>query len=200
MRLRLSPGTTVKRHVRSRSSHLQFGVNLRAQGHGHSLGGIIATGMAIRHADVVRKAVVLGTPYQLEGFRPDLVRLQRDPTATPSPELAKLLPTEADFAAWRASFQRSAPDPTAFDAILGRLNTMLATWPGWTEAEIRGIRAPTLIAIGDNDFVRVEHAAEVARLLPNARLAVMPGTTHLGVVKRNSWLEPMIEALAQPSL
>lgn len=128
------------------------------------------------------------------------MRLQHDPTATPSPELAKLLPTEADFAAWRASVQHSAPDPTAFDAILGRLNTMLATWRGWKEDELRGIRAPTPIAIGDNDFVRIEYAAEFARLIPNARLAVMPGTPHFGIVKRGSWLESMIEALSQPRL
>lgn len=167
---------------------------------GHSLGGMIATGMSIRYPDLVRTVTTLGAPYQLEGFRPDLVRLQRGIDATPSPALAKLLPTEADFAAWRASFQRVAPDPGAFDAILERLNTMLATWRGWTDGELRSIQAPTLVAIGDNDYVRIDHAADVTRLIPNARLVVLPGTTHLGIVKRASWLEPMIESLAQPGL
>ncbi|TWS98493.1 alpha/beta fold hydrolase [Reyranella sp. CPCC 100927] len=167
---------------------------------GHSLGGMIATGMSIRYPDLVRTVTTLGAPYQLEGFRPDLVRLQRGIDATPSPALAKLLPTEADFAAWRASFQRVAPDPGAFDAILERLNTMLATWRGWTDGELRSIQAPTLVAIGDNDYVRIDHAADVTRLIPNARLVVLPGTTHLGIVKRESWLEPMIESLAQPGL
>ncbi len=78
---------------------------------GHSLGGMIATGMSIRYPDLVRTVTTLGAPYQLEGFRPDLVRLQRGIDATPSPALAKILPTESDFAAWRASFQRVAPDP-----------------------------------------------------------------------------------------
>jgi len=165
--------------------------------YGHSLGGMIATGVAIRHPQVVRNVTTLGTPYQLEGFRADLVRLQRDPNATPSPELAKLLPTGSDFASWRASFKRIAPDPAAYDAILARLNTALATWTGWTEAELRSIRAPTLIAVGDNDFVRVEHAAEVARLIPNARLAVLPGTTHLNIVTREAWLRPMMQAIEQ---
>jgi pimeloyl-ACP methyl ester carboxylesterase len=74
---------------------------------------------------------------------------------------------------------------------------MLANWRGWTKAELRAIRTSTLVAIGDNDFVRVDHAAEVARLIPNGRLAVLPGTTHLNIVKRYSWLEPMIEELAR---
>lgn len=167
---------------------------------GHSLGGMVATGLAIRHPDVVRSVATLGTPYKLEGFLPDLVRIQRDPTLTPPPALIPLLPTEADFATWRASFERSAPDPTVFEPILARLNTMLANWSGWTEAELRAIRAPVLVAIGDNDFVRIEHAAEMARLIPDARLAVLPGTTHLGIVKRGAWLEPMIEARLRPAL
>lgn len=167
---------------------------------GHSLGGIIATGVAIRHPRLVRSFTTLGTPYKLEGFLPEIVRMQRDPTVTPSPEIIPLLPTEADFAAWRKSFERSAPDPTAFDANLAKLNTMLASWPGWTDDQLRSIRAPALVAIGDNDFVRIEHAAEMARLIPNARLAVLPGTTHFGVVKRDAWLEPMIDALTQLAL
>jgi pimeloyl-ACP methyl ester carboxylesterase len=34
---------------------------------GHSLGGMIATGMAIRHPDVARNVTTLGAPYQLKG-------------------------------------------------------------------------------------------------------------------------------------
>ena len=66
--------------------------------------------------------------------------------------------------------------------------------------DLRGIRAPALLTIGDNDYVRIEHAAEMARLIPDARLAVLPGTTHLGIVKRGAWLEPMMEARLRPAL
>jgi pimeloyl-ACP methyl ester carboxylesterase len=167
---------------------------------GHSLGGMVATGVSIRRPDLVRNVVTLGTPYRLEGFRPDLVELQRNPAMTPSPELANLLPSEEDFAAWRASFERVAPDPRAFDAILARLNTMLAAWPGWTDDELGKIGAPTLIAIGDNDYVRIDHAAEVARRVPKARLAVLPGTTHLRIIERHAWIEPMMDALTEAEL
>jgi pimeloyl-ACP methyl ester carboxylesterase len=37
------------------------------------------------------------------------------------------------------------------------------------------IRAPTLIVVGDRDIVPPEHAAELARLIPGARLLVLPG-------------------------
>lgn len=167
---------------------------------GHSLGGIVATGVAIRYPHLVRCVTTLGTPFQLDGFLPELARIQRDPTLAPSPELARLLPTDADFAAWRKSFQRVAPDPSAFDSSLERLNAMLGAWPGWKEAELRAIQAPMLIAIGDNDYVRIDHAASVARMIPKARLAVLPGTTHFGIVQRYAWLEPMMDALIQSAV
>ena len=33
-----------------------------------------------------------------------------------------------------------------------------------------------------------------ARLIPDAQLAVLPGTTHMSVVRRGAWLVPLIEA------
>jgi pimeloyl-ACP methyl ester carboxylesterase len=170
----------------------------RADLFGHSPGGIIATGVAIRYPNLVRSVTTLGAPFQLDGFIPELARIQRDPTLTPSPELIPLLPTEADIHAWREGFKRVAPDPSAFDFILERLNAMLGAWPGWTEAELRVIDAQMLIALGDNDYVRIDHAASVSHIIPKARLAVLPGTTHVGVVRRDAWLEPMMESLAEP--
>lgn len=47
--------------------------------------------------------------------------------------------------------------------------------------------------MGDGDIVRPEHAVEIYRLLPNARLAVLPGTDHMMLMARADWLVPMIE-------
>jgi pimeloyl-ACP methyl ester carboxylesterase len=161
---------------------------------GHSLGGLIATGMAIRHPDQVRSVTTLGAFYVLAGMLPELVRMQRDPSVQPSAALIPLLPSESDFAAWRASYERSNPDPKSFDRSLAKLNAMLAIWPGWSEAELRSIRATFLLVIGDNDFVRIEHAAAMKRLIAGAQLAVLPGTTHMGIGKRQDWWGPMMEA------
>lgn len=177
----------------------QLGV-VQADFLGHSLGGMVATGVAIRYPDLARNVTTVGSPFALEGFRADLVELQRNPEIVPSPDLASILPTEADFAEWRASFERAAPDPKAFDTILARLNTMLTEWPGWTKDELASIRAHMLVAVGDHDYVRVEHAAEVVRIIPKARLAVLPGTSHAGIVRRDAWLGPMMEALGEPEL
>ena len=172
--------------------HLKVG---KAHLVGHSLGGMIATGLAIRHPDRVASLAPISAPYTFDGMQPELITLQRDPTHVPSPELIPLLPTQADFASWRAVFERVNPEPRSFDAVVEKLNVMLAQWPGWSVDQVKGIRAPTLIALGDNDFMRVDFAADMARLIPHARLAVLPDTTHMGICReRGAWLEPMVEA------
>jgi pimeloyl-ACP methyl ester carboxylesterase len=174
----------------------QLGV-ARADLFGLSLGGMAATGVAIRHPDRVRALVPLGAGFTLDGMRPEILALQRGEAAEPDPAIVPLLPTEAEFAAWRASFARSAPDPAAFDAILARLNAMLTGWRGWTAAELGAIRAATLIVVGDNDFIRVDHAAAMKASIPGAALAVLPQTEHMTLLGRLDWILPMMGARLQ---
>ncbi|MBR7620580.1 alpha/beta hydrolase [Phenylobacterium sp. 20VBR1] len=161
---------------------------------GHSLGGMVAMNMAVRRPDLARTVSAISISYTLDGYQPELVKLQRGEIQQPSPELTALLPTEADFASWQASYRRTAPDPTAFDRVLTKTNAMLSAWTGWSPEQLRAVKTPTLLAIGDNDFVRIDHAAEMARLIPGAQLAVLPNTTHLNILTRGAWLEPMIAA------
>ena len=167
-----------------------------AKGHfiGHSFGGMIALGMAVSHPEQVASVTPISAMRTLEGFLPELAVMQRDPSHVPSAALMPLLPTEKDFASWKAHYDAVNPNPASFDGVLAKMNAMLATWPGWTEAQFRAIKAPTLIIIGDNDFTRIEHAAEMARLIPGAQLAVLPGTTHMNVQTRGAWFVPMLQA------
>ncbi len=177
--------------VRAVLDHLKVG---KAHLLGHSLGGMILTGLAIRHPDRVASLVPVSAPHTFDGMQAELVVLQRDPTHVPSPQLIPLLPTEADFASWKAVYERVNPDPTSFDRVVEKLNLMLAAWPGWPPEAVRTIKAPTLVALGDNDFMRVDFAAQMASLIPHARLAVLPDTTHMDIcLKRGAWLEPMVE-------
>jgi pimeloyl-ACP methyl ester carboxylesterase len=62
----------------------------------------------------------------------------------------------------------------------------------WT-GDMAGIKAPTLVLVGDQDVVMPEHAVDMLRLLgggkpgdmgappPEDQLAILPGTSHIGV-------------------
>ena len=45
----------------------------------------------------------------------------------------------------------------------------------WTDDQIRSIIAPTLLINGDNDVMTVENTVEMYWLIPNCRLAILPG-------------------------
>lgn len=51
-------------------------------------------------------------------------------------------------------------------------------WNGFSTQELASIRCPFLIALGDHDFVRLEHAVESFKRIPGAELAVIPDAGH----------------------
>ena len=60
---------------------------------------------------------------------------------------------------------------------------MVHDFPGWT-GELRSLQVPALLIFGDRDFSPLPDVVEMFGLLPDAQLAVLPGTTHVGVMRR----------------
>jgi pimeloyl-ACP methyl ester carboxylesterase len=96
---------------------------------------------------------------------------------------ADRMPTSADFQAMRDAYDAVAPDPAHFDEFAAKTSAMVHEFPGWTD-ELRSLQAPTLLIFGDRDFSPLPDVVEMFELLPNAQLAVLPGTTHVGVTRR----------------
>src|SRR5699024_3742197 len=90
------------------------------------------------------------------------------------------------------------PDPDHFFPFLERLQPVVHDWPGWSKEEVRSISAPTLLVLGDRDFVRLDHAAEMLELFPDGRLAVLPDTKHTEVMQRSDLLRGTVGAFLGP--
>lgn len=156
----------------------QVGVE-RADLFGYSDGGIVALGMAIRHPDLVRKLVVAGTNFNNDGLYPEILDFFRHVTIDDLGDLGD------DYAA-------VAPNPAGWPALVAKVFRQALEFPGWRADDLRAIRSPTFVIAGDDDIIRPEHAVELYRLIPNARLAILPGTDHQQIVKRADWLLSMI--------
>jgi pimeloyl-ACP methyl ester carboxylesterase len=102
------------------------------------------------------------------------------------------LPTQADFQRMADAYAATAPHPEHFQDFLAKVSTVAHAPLPWTADDLRGLRTPTLLLIGDSDFVRTEHAAEMQRLIPEAQLAVLPATTHMALMQRTSLLLPLL--------
>jgi pimeloyl-ACP methyl ester carboxylesterase len=60
---------------------------------------------------------------------------------------------------------------------------MVHEFPGWTD-ELRSLQAPRLLIFGDRDFSPLPDVLKLFELLPDAQLAVLPGTTDIGGTRR----------------
>jgi hypothetical protein len=69
---------------------------------------------------------------------------------------------------------------------------MYASFTGWSAEEMRMIEAPLMVMLGDRDSLRLEHAIELYRMVPEARLAVLPASDYGAPIARADWLAPML--------
>jgi pimeloyl-ACP methyl ester carboxylesterase len=153
----------------------------RADLFGFSNGGTIALQVAIRHPQLVRKLVVASGFFSHAGADPAFWNGFASATLD-------VMPKEL-----RDAYLEVAPHPEDLQSMFDKAVQRMRTFKDIPEDKIRSISAPTLVVCGDADVVRPEHAVEEFRLLPHAQLAILPGTEHMKVTARSSWLAPMIE-------
>jgi pimeloyl-ACP methyl ester carboxylesterase len=91
----------------------------------------------------------------------------------------------------RENYKRVAPDPGYWPKIWGKVCSI--QWGGFSNEELASIKAPVLIALGDHDFVRLEHAFETFKLIPNAELAVIPDAGHFALFSEQKRVIPVVE-------
>jgi pimeloyl-ACP methyl ester carboxylesterase len=78
-----------------------------------------------------------------------------------------------------AMYAQASPDgPDHFPEVWEKVRAMWAEPFDWTTA-VRRVSAPTLVIVGDDDYVSVAHAQEFALKVDNGQLAVVPGASHL---------------------
>jgi pimeloyl-ACP methyl ester carboxylesterase len=149
---------------------------------GYSNGGSIALQVAIRHPQLVRRLIAASAIYRKdgmpEGFWDSMRRASLDS-----------MPAEL-----KEAYRATSPHPERLQSFHDKSVQRMLTFKDWPDDVIRGIAAPTLVLVGDQDVVRPEHAVEMLRLLPHAQLAVLPGMDHMAMVQRVEWQVSMAEA------
>jgi pimeloyl-ACP methyl ester carboxylesterase len=127
---------------------------------GCSDGAVIALLVARRRPDLVRRLVFVAGVFHRNGWEDGV--LDGDPPAF-----------------LRDSYAEISPDGVEhYDDVVAKLAAMHAAAPDLRSADLRDVTVRTLVMLGDDDEVRLEHAIEMYRSLPAAELAVVPGTSH----------------------
>lgn len=127
-------------------------------------GATVALEIALHHSKRIRRLVAFGLAYDRAGLQPN-------------PDKSK---TFIDYV-HRAQLEdaRISGKPGRFVQTLNQWETLWERGPTYTPDELKSIKVPTTIIAAEHDeWVKPEHMAQAAELIPNARLVMIPGASH----------------------
>ena len=167
----------------------------RAHFVGFSLGGAVGLQLALDRPELVDHLVFAGgASFDSSGEHPEL-----------SAMFESFDPHQLDGSRWHEAYRRVAPDPDAWIPLVLKMNELDRAGMSMPRERLAALEIPTLLINGDADIVTPEHAVEMFRLLggggpgdltgtPRVQLALLPGTSHEGVLDRVDWLHSMTVA------
>ena len=172
----------------------------RADVMGYSLGGGAALQAAIQHPDLVRKLVLVSTPFSSTGWYPDNIAQMQ--------QMGRGLFENLRHTPLFAAYTAVAPDPDGFPDVMDKVGDLLRTQYDWSEA-VQGLPMPVLLAFGDADSLPLSYVSRFYALLGGdqsdggwdgsgrvaSQVAVLPATTHY-----DSYASPLLPGLVNTFL
>jgi pimeloyl-ACP methyl ester carboxylesterase len=138
---------------------------------GWSDGGVIGLDIAIHHPDRLTKLFAFGANYSMTGVRPDIG----------NSVVFKRYITQAG-----QDYTRLSQTPADYESFLAAVSKMWETEPNYAQDQLRHISVPTAISDGEHDeAIRRDHTEEMAKLIPNAKLIILPDASHFAM-----WQQP----------
>lgn len=157
----------------------------RAHVVGHSTGGAIAQSIALDHPNRVAKLALVSTFAKSDPVLRTALELRRDILRAMGPEAYLRTTPFFIYPSWwlaenpavlEGYAQRGAASFPGVEIMSRKIEAVLAFD---RSAELSRIRHPTLVVAADNDaLVAPLHGEELARLIPNARLALLARGGH----------------------
>lgn len=150
---------------------------------GYSMGGGVAFQLAVQHPEMVRRLVLVSTPYSLDGFYPEMLPQQAAMSAAMAAQM-KETPIYTSYVA-------IAPHPEEFPKLLDQMGAYMRKPYDWS-ADVKKLTMPVMLIYGDSDMFRPEHIVKFYQLLGGGlrdagwqrehmsqnRLAILPNVTH----------------------
>jgi pimeloyl-ACP methyl ester carboxylesterase len=136
---------------------------------GYSMGGTIGLALAIRHRALVRRLAVFGAIY-------------RPISEVWSPEMIKgwnaITPESPDLKDLKEQYEKLSPAPN-WKSLVEKVLQMEKDFKGFSQEQMKAIKAEVFISAGDHNDTSAEHLAEMHKLIPKSQLAVFPNTEHV---------------------
>jgi pimeloyl-ACP methyl ester carboxylesterase len=130
---------------------------------GHSDGAVVAMLVAMQRPELVKRLVMISGGYHKSG------------EAMPDAEWD----VEQITQFLGPSYGEVSPDGEAhFPVVAEKIGQMAKTEPNLDVSQLATVRQRSLVMFADDDLMTLSHAVDMYDALPNAELAVVPGTSH----------------------
>jgi pimeloyl-ACP methyl ester carboxylesterase len=129
---------------------------------GCSDGATVALLVALRRPDLTRGVILVAGVFHHGGWIPEAI----DPDNEPPAFLERL-------------YGEVSPDGLEhYPEVVAKLAQMHLREPTLAASDLKSVTSRTLVMVGDDDEVSLEHAVATYRGLADAELMVVPGTSH----------------------
>ena len=130
---------------------------------GHSDGAFVAMLVAIQRPELVKRLVMISGGFNKSG------------EAMPDMEWD----VDQIFAFLGPAYGEVSPDGIEhFKVVATKIGEMAAKEPNLQTSDLANVPQRTLVMFSDDDLVTMAHVVDTYDALPNAELAVVPGTSH----------------------
>ncbi len=151
---------------------------------GWSDGALVGLLVAMQRPDLAKKLGYISRPISFAGMRPKFRAMSEHLSREHVPPM------------FEPAYAAVSPDgPQHYPVIVDK---MIALWrqdPGITLDRLRAVATPTLVLLGDDDMQSAAHAAEMQAALPQAQLAVVPGTSHALAMEKPDVVNRLLDFL-----
>ncbi|MDO6433650.1 alpha/beta fold hydrolase [Flavitalea sp. BT771] len=137
---------------------------------GYSMGGYVGMYLALHHRSRVTKLATLATKFHWDPTiaQREIQMINPEKILEKLPPFAKILEQRHQPKDWKTVLQKTA------DLLID-----LGDKPLLSADNCNNILVPTLLMLGDRDkMVSLGETADIHKSIPNAQLAILPGTPH----------------------
>jgi pimeloyl-ACP methyl ester carboxylesterase len=145
---------------------------------GYSDGGQIALELAMRYPGLAGALVLGGTQYRFSDAYLEDARALLGITGGGQVDPERLEREQPEFVAYLREAHAHVYGPEYWKTYVKQIAALWLTPLRYTSEDFAAVTDPVLILVGDRDGACAEEAPELFRLLPNAELAIAPGSDH----------------------
>lgn len=136
---------------------------------GWSDGAITGLYLAIINPERVTRLFAFGANATLDGLKPGGAK---------SPVFGSYV------ARCKVEYAALSPQPTKWPELVSDLSMMWRSEPNYSKQQLEGIRVPVTVSGGEYDeIIKRNHTERLAHTIPRARLAILPGVSHFGMLQ-----------------